>query len=53
MTGCTGNCNQGRQCDCVPQMWDEERESPWLLGLYAVAVVAVIVTMPWWPEWIG
>lgn len=26
----------------IPQLWDEERESPWLLALYALGLVAAI-----------
>ena len=25
--GCNGNCDQGRQCDCVPDLYADEHES--------------------------
>jgi hypothetical protein len=43
---CNGNCNQGRQCDCVPdipQMWDVEAQAPWITALLAgLAILGTI-----------
>ena len=54
-TACNGNCNQGRQCDCVadiPQMWDVEKElfaslNKWVrtVGLRTLGLVAVGLTV--------
>lgn len=30
----------------IPRMWDEERDSPWLLLLYAAALVVGIALPP-------
>ena len=54
---CSGDCQQGRTCDaqeaCAQMsMWDDERESPWLLFLvYAVALVAMIAASFVFPIW--
>jgi hypothetical protein len=52
---CNGNCNQGRQCDCVPdipQMWDVEKElfaslNKWVrtVGLRTLGLVALGLTV--------
>lgn len=49
--GCT--CKQGRRppCHCAG-MWSVEQASPWLLAVYAVALVGAIVASIFWPYWI-
>ena len=48
---CTGNCNQGRACDCVPDLPEfapiqpiqsVEEEHPLLWLLYGVLIVTVV-----------
>ncbi len=42
INSCTGSCNQGRQCDCVPDYptpYDVESQAPWLTGLIAAAAI--------------
>lgn len=51
--GCSGDCDQGRRdCTCgraVIGMWDDERQAPWLLLLYAAAFVGALVASAIWP----
>lgn len=51
---CRGCCSQGRNCTCSSDMVDEiesvEASHPWLLLLYAVAIVGSIALsslFPW------
>ena len=59
--GCTGRCEQGEyDCDCNARpvsawrdMWDAELRHPWLLAVYALALVIAIAAsaawpLPWW-----
>lgn len=49
-SSCTGSCNQGRACDCLPDVPQQpikpiktvEQDHPWLWLLFAATVVLTI-----------
>lgn len=41
---CNGNCNQGRQCDCVPDLeWHEPTEFEWIASMAASLMMILII----------
>ena len=53
--GCNGNCNQGRACDCVPDI-DPPREplSRWdSVGVLFVMALSVVIAAVWVPPVVG
>ncbi len=43
---CNGNCNQGRKCDCVPDVEiDFDEDFGLVRGLISVTVITVIVSL--------
>lgn len=55
MSGCTGNCNQGRACDCGREEepeWPPLKSTALAIATVIIAMVAlgsIFFTAPWWP----
>jgi hypothetical protein len=51
--GCTGNCNQGRFCDCRADIEDDgpprepmtRTEARWLVAVYVLSTLAVVAAI--------
>jgi len=46
---CSGNCNQGRMCDCVADIDERDPMTPsdraWIVGTYVVSTLAVLAAL--------
>lgn len=59
MSGCSGQCNQGRDCDCCDALWTPESLRDWLLwALVTVLASAAVGACVWftldnWPIFVA
>ena len=50
MNNCTGNCNQGRMCDCADKTWLRERPYTLMdaIGIVLMCVLFLIAPVALW-----